>query len=64
MERIRVTITKGSDRELNLEASNMNEVIDKIIEWQLWENQPLEFFEMRGILEREKNSGWYYFKKD
>jgi hypothetical protein len=64
MERLRLSITQGSDKELMLGADNMNEMVDKIIEWQLWENQPLDYFEKKGRLEKEKNSGFYYFKNN
>jgi len=60
---LNLKITMGKDYSLCLEAENMNNLIDKIIEWQLWENQPLEFLEKKGILEQHKNSNWYYFKK-
>jgi len=60
---LKLKITLGKDYELNLSANNMNELVDKIVEWQLWENQPLELFEKKGTLEENKNSNWYYFKK-
>ena len=60
---LKLKITLGKDYELNLSANNMNELVDKIIEWQLWENQLLELFEKKGTLEENKNSNWYYFNK-
>ena len=60
---LKLKITLGKDYELNLSANNMNELVDKIIEWQLWENQSLELFEKKGTLEENKNSNWYYFNK-
>jgi len=61
--KLQLKITMGDDYELYLSATSMNELVDKIIEWQLWENQPLMLFEkQKGRLEKEKNSGWYYFK--
>ena len=32
---ITLKITRGKDQELNLTAKTMNELVDKIIEWQL-----------------------------
>ena len=58
---IELKITLGKHYELNLEANNMNELVDKIIEWQLWENQPLELFKKNDTLEENRNSNWYYF---
>lgn len=40
----------------------MNELVDKVVEWQLWENQSLDYYKDKGTLEEEKSSGWYYFK--
>ena len=65
MSKLKLTITMGDDHEINLGASTMNEMVEKLIEWQLWENQPLDWFESKeGRLEAERNSGWYYFKDD
>lgn len=63
--KINLNITQGEDRELFLQADNMNELVDKIIEWQLWENQALDFYKEKGggRLQKEKKSGWYYFMK-
>jgi hypothetical protein len=60
---LNLKITMGTDYQLYLSAENMNDLVDKIIEWQLWENQPLELFQKKGTLEENKNSNWYYFKK-
>ena len=35
----------------------MNELVEKIIDWQLWENQSLDYYTKKGILEKEKASG-------
>ena len=61
---ITLKITRGKDQELNLTAKTMNELVDKIIEWQLWENQPLDYYKNKGNgrLKKEKESGYYYFK--
>lgn len=59
---LKLKITGKESRELELTANNMNELVDKIIDWQSWENQPLDFFERKGKLEKEKNSGWYFLK--
>tara|TARA_R100000935_G_C2772486_1_gene138242 strand:+ start:56 stop:250 length:195 start_codon:yes stop_codon:yes gene_type:complete len=62
MKNIKLKITRGTDQELYLHAKTMNELVDKIIEWQLWENQSLDYYKNKGTLEEEKSSGWYYFK--
>ena len=59
---IKLKITRGKQQELNLNAKTMNELVDKIIEWQLWENQNLDYYKKKGVLNKEKKSGWYYFK--
>ena len=61
MDKVKLKITKGEDRKLVLYAETMNELVDKIIEWQLWENQALDFYKKKGSLENERKSGWYYF---
>lgn len=63
MENITLIVKKGDNRELNLSAKTMNELVEKIIDWQLWENQALDHYKNKGTLEKEKTSGWYYFKK-
>jgi len=61
---IKLKITRGTDQELYLSAKTMNELVDKIIEWQLWENQSLDYYKSKGNgrLQKEKESGYYYFK--
>lgn len=64
---IRLKITRGKDQELYLTAKTMNELVDKIIEWQDYDsyveftkqfkNKPTE-----EKLKKEKESGWYYIK--
>ena len=49
---------KDMDRELYLSANNMDELIDKIIDFQQWENYEQQFFE---DIDAEKKSGWYCF---
>jgi hypothetical protein len=63
MENITLIVKKGDNRELKLSAKTMNELVEKIIDWQLWENQALDYYKKKGILEKEKKSGWYYFDK-
>ena len=58
---IKLKITRGKDQELYLTAKTMNELVDKIIDWQLWENQNLDYYKKKGVLNEEKKSGWYYF---
>jgi hypothetical protein len=62
---INLTITRGKHQELNLTASTMNELVEKIKDWQDYEDyvatvkqfkkQPTE-----EKLKKEKESGWYY----
>ena len=63
MKDIKLEVTRGSDQKLMLQAKTMNELVEKIIEWMLWENQPLDYYARKGTLESEKKSGWYYFKE-
>ncbi len=63
MENITLVVKKGDNKELNLSAKTMNELVEKIIDWQLWENQALDHYKKKGTFEKEKKSGWYYFKK-
>lgn len=51
------------DKELNLGADTMNELIEKIIEWQTMGSFDRDFFEKKGRLNEELNSGWYYEKQ-
>lgn len=56
------------NRSLSLTARNMNELIEKIKEWRLWENN-LDAFELtkefkknsNSFLKKERDSGFYYF---
>ena len=61
---LHLIITQGEDRTLNLCAETMNELVDKIIDWQKWNNQSLDYFKKKGNdrLKEEKESGWYYFE--
>ena len=45
--------------ELSLGADSMNELVDKLHEWNDWDNQN---FPNRSMEERERASGFYYFK--
>jgi hypothetical protein len=64
---INLTITRGKHQELNLTAKTMNELVEKIKDWQDYEDyvatvkqfkkQPTE-----EKLKKEKESGWYYIK--
>mgnify|MGYP000886209860 CR=1 FL=1 len=51
------------DRELHLSANNINELIDKIIDWQTMDDTSKEIYEQKGKLKDELNSGWYYINK-
>lgn len=64
MSKIRAKITMGDDRSLNLNGDTMNEIVDKIKDWQLWESQALDYYEKKGTLEEEKKSGWYFFEDE
>jgi hypothetical protein len=61
MEDIKLTITRGNYQKMCLHAKTMNELVDKIIDFQLWDNQNLGYFKKKGILDEERESGWYYF---
>lgn len=63
MKEIKLKITRGEDQQLHLHAKTMNELVDKIIDWQLWENQSLDYYKKKGTLKKEKESGWYYIKQ-
>ena len=45
--------------ELSLGGDSMNELVDKLHEWNDWDNQT---FPNRSMEERERASGFYYFK--
>lgn len=56
MEKITATIKLGDEYELNLSAKSMNELVDKIIEWQDFENN-------KDLLPKKNfKKQWYYFK--
>lgn len=61
MEKLMMKVTQGTERELILTANSMNDLVEKIIEWQSWDSQPHKYFERKGVLQEEKESGWYYF---
>ena len=63
MTDIKLKITRGKGQELHLNAKNMNELVQKIIDWQLWDNQSLDYYRKKGTLKKEKESGWYYINK-
>jgi hypothetical protein len=63
-EKLILEITMGPHRTLHLVADNMNEMVEKIKEWQDWnktEEILKEFNKSPSIITREKKSGWYYF---
>lgn len=51
---------KDGDRELYLSADNMDELIDKLIDFQYWENQSYNRWTDEEKI-KEKESGWYCF---
>jgi hypothetical protein len=51
------------DRELVLYGDTMNELVEKIIEWQTLDNSTKEYYDKKGKLREEIESGWYYNKK-
>jgi len=61
---IELKITTGTDKELYLSAKTMNELVDKIIEWQLWENQSLDYYKKKGTLEKEKKVDFIILKNE
>ena len=63
MKDINLIITRGDNQKLHLNAKNMNELVQKIIDWQLWDNQSLDYYRKKGTLKKEKESGWYYINK-
>jgi hypothetical protein len=50
---------KEGTYELSLGGDSMNELVDKLHEWNDWYNQN---FPNRRTEERERASGFYYFK--
>jgi len=61
---INATITMGEDHSLNLYATNMNELVDKIKEWQDLDDHigTLKQLKRPDLIERDTNSGWFYKK--
>lgn len=55
MSKLHLKITMGEDRKLVLSADNMNELVDKIIEWTSWEGD-------KNFLPKNPKSNWYYYK--
>ena len=43
------------DQELWVSGDNMNEIVDKIIEWQDWDNN-------KDFLPKKVVKNWYYYK--
>jgi len=58
--KIKAEIRMGSDYSLTLSGESMNELVDKIIEWQSWENQRHDLWRKAGTLEEHRDSQWYY----
>ena len=64
MKKLNLVIKHNSeDRELYLSADSMNEMIEKIIDWQTMSVGDKEYYEQKGKIESELNSGWYYIEK-
>jgi hypothetical protein len=63
---IKLKITRGKDQELYLTAKTMNELVNKIIEWQDFDEYVKTIKQFKNAteeeLEKEKKSGWYYIK--
>ena len=56
------------ERELCLSAKNMNELTEKIKDWQSWDDFVSMFKQTKrykrdpeGEIKRERESGWYFF---
>lgn len=65
MKKLNLVIKHNSeDRELHLSADNMNEMVEKIIDWQTMSTGDKEYFEKKGKLEKEFESGWYYINNN
>jgi hypothetical protein len=63
--RLKVTSNDGSGRELTLHGNSMNQLVEKLIEWQTWENNVgafINFKESPEYITEEFNSGFYYIK--
>jgi hypothetical protein len=63
---IKLKITRGKDQELYLTAKTMNELVDKIIDWQDYDSyaKTMKHFgeDEPKRMKKEKESGWYYIK--
>ena len=63
---IKLEITRGTDHSLYLTATTMNELVDKIIEWQDYDSYKKTMKHLRKDepqrMKKEKESGWYYIK--
>ena len=65
---IKLKITGGKDQALYLTAKTMNELVDKIVEWQDYDDyvKTMNQFKNKPTeekLKKEKESGWYYIKQ-
>ena len=65
---IELTITKGKDREINLTAKTMNELVEKLKDWQDYDNYVAFVMQFKRKpteehLKKQKESGWYYIKQ-
>jgi hypothetical protein len=65
---IELTITKGKDREINLTAKTMNELVEKIKDWQDYDDYVATVMQFKKKpteehLKKQKESGWYYIKQ-
>lgn len=64
MKKLSLVIKHNSeDRELHINADNMNEMIEKIIDWQTMNVGDKEYYDEKGKLQSEIESGWYYIEK-
>lgn len=65
MKKLSLVIKHNSewDKELRLSADNMNEMIEKIIDWQTMNVGDKEYYDEKGKLQSEIESGWYYIEK-
>lgn len=64
MKKLSLVIKHNSeDRKLHLHADNMNEMIEKIIDWQTMNVGDKEYYDEKGKLQSEIESGWYYIEK-
>ncbi|NDF13341.1 MAG: hypothetical protein EB060_11075 [Proteobacteria bacterium] len=62
--KLRLTINHATeDRVLFLGANDMNELVEKIIKWQTMDEHDVSYYEKKGRLQEEIESGWYYQPK-